>query len=152
MLFQVDAHAAEPIFEQIVFQVKGGVAQGELAAGDRLPSVRDLARRLSVNPNTVIKAYDTLHREGVIVRRQGAGCFVSDAPSGLADAERARQLDQLVERTVTEAFHLGFGAGEIREAVDRHVKSVRFPGKNPGKNPHKNPGKNKNANKKRSSA
>lgn len=127
MLFRVDPRAPEPIFEQIAFQVKGAVARGELSPGDRLPSVRDLARTLAVNPNTVVKAYDVLTGEGVIVRRQGAGCFVAAVEATLADATRERRLAALVERTVTEAYHLGFGPAEVRAALARALKEVRFP-------------------------
>lgn len=124
---QVDPGSAEPIFEQIAFQVKGAVARGELAAGDRLPSVRELARDLVVNPNTVVRAYQVLERDGVILRRQGAGCFVREGGSQLSDQARARGLDELARRTVTEAFHLGFRPEEIRKAVDAAIKEYRFP-------------------------
>lgn len=127
MLFHVDPLAAEPIFEQIAFQVKGAVARGEMKPGDRLPSVRDLARTLAVNPNTVVKAYDVLTAEGVIVRRQGAGCFVTGAETTLGDAAREKRLAALVERTVTEAYHLGYGPAEVKEALTRALKEVRFP-------------------------
>lgn len=127
MLLRVDPLAPEPIFEQIVFQIKGAMARGELASGDRLPSVRDLARSLTINPNTVVKAYDVLTGEGVIVRRQGAGCFVTGAETTLGDAVRERRLEALIERTVTEAYHLGYGPVEVREALGRALKAVRFP-------------------------
>ncbi len=106
MLIHVDTYAREPIFAQIMFQVKNAVALGELKAGDRLPSVRELAKTVSINPNTVAKAYDALSTEGVIVRRRGAGCFVSDHDSTLNGRERLRQLDQLVHKTLIEAYHL----------------------------------------------
>lgn len=127
MLFRVDPMASEPIFEQIAFQVKGAVARGELAAGDKLPSVRDLARTLTVNPNTVVKAYDVLTGEGVIVRRQGAGCFVTGAESSLGDEARGKKLAALVLKTVTEAYHLGCSPAEVKEALTRALKEVRFP-------------------------
>ncbi|MBM4321831.1 MAG: GntR family transcriptional regulator, partial [Deltaproteobacteria bacterium] len=66
MLIKIDPQSAEPIFEQIVFQVKGSVARGELLQGDRLPSVRELAKELSVNPNTVIRAYEALEKSGAV--------------------------------------------------------------------------------------
>jgi GntR family transcriptional regulator len=126
MLIRVDPQSSEPIFEQIVFQVKGGVARGEVTEGDRLPSVRELAREVAVNPNTVLRAYDVLEREGIIVRRQGAGCFVTGKKSRLADEEKLLRLDDLLEKTVTEAFHLGFQPGEIRRALERGLQGLRF--------------------------
>lgn len=126
MLIRVDPLAPDPIFEQIAFQVKGAIARGELSPGDRLPSVRDLARSVSVNPNTIVKAYDVLTAEGVIVRRQGAGCFVTGAGSLLESRERHRKLSALVEKTVTEAYHLGYGPAEVKEALTRALSEVRF--------------------------
>ena len=107
MLIRVDPQSAEPIFEQIVYQVKGAVARGEAAQGDKLPSVRSLAREISVNPNTVVRAYELLERDGLIVCRQGAGCFIHLTDGAFGEGARAAQLDGLMERTVTEAFHVG---------------------------------------------
>ena len=127
MLLRVDPSAPEPIFEQIVRRVKEAVAGGELASGDRLPSVRELARELAINPNTVARAYEALERDAVIVRRQGAGCFVSDRPSPLSAAERRRRLRELARRAVTGAFHLGFDADAVEAAVRSELERVRFP-------------------------
>ena len=127
MFIRIDPQSAEPIFEQIVFQVKGAVARGDVAAGDKLPSVRQLARDVAVNPNTVVRAYEVLERDGIIVRRQGAGCFVKQtADDALTDDAKRAQLDALMERTVTEAFHLGSRAREIRAALSRALDAVRF--------------------------
>lgn len=126
MLFRIDPQSAEPIFEQIIYQVKDGVARGELNEGDKLPSVRELAKEVSVNPNTVIRSYDVLEGEGVIVRRQGAGCFVTGMTSRLSEDERRKRLDGLTRRAVTEAFHLGFDAADIRGSLERGLEVVRF--------------------------
>ena len=126
MLIRVDPQSAEPIFEQIVFQVKGAVARGEAAQGDRLPSVRGLAREISVNPNTVVRAYEHLERDGLIVRRQGAGCFISLSADAMGEEARAQRLDTLMERTVTEAFHVGARSREIRAALKRALEAMKF--------------------------
>ena len=75
----------------------------------------------------MVKAYDLLAQEGVIVRRQGAGCFVTKVESALHDSERDRRLAELLEKTVTEAFHLGHGPSEIRAALGRALDKVQFP-------------------------
>ena len=126
MLLRIDPLAPEPLFEQLVLQVKGAVARGELGAGDRLPSVRELARELRVNPNTVARAYRELEQGGVIATRRGAGCFVKEGASALRDSERARRLDELLSKAVTEAWHLGFDADAIRAALDEHLAEVHF--------------------------
>ncbi len=114
----IDPGSSEPIFLQVAFQIKRDVVRGELRAGDRLPSVRDLARQLAVNPNTIIRSYDQLENDGVIVRRQGAGCFVTGHSSALEDGERQRRLDAMVRRAVVEAKHLGFSRARVQRAVD----------------------------------
>jgi GntR family transcriptional regulator len=129
VLIRIDPRSAEPLFEQVVFAVKAAVAKGSAAAGDRLPSVRELARELAINPNTVVRAYEALERDGVVVRRQGSGCFVSDRGSDLAQAEKRRQLLDLVRRAVTEAFHLGFQPDDLDKALAQCLDEVRFGGK-----------------------
>lgn len=118
MIVRVDLSSPEPLFEQIAFAVKEAVARGELAQGEKLPSVRELAQELSINPNTVVRAYEALERDGVVTRRQGAGCFVTGRGSVLNGRERRRQLTELAQRTVTEGYHLGFTPEEIKGAVE----------------------------------
>ena len=125
MLFRVDPLSSEPIFRQVVYQVKAAVARGELVPGDRLPSVRELARELAINPNTVARAYTELEAQGAIVRRQGSGCFVTPQSGALDRERRTARLDELVERTITEAFHLGCGPDEVRDAVERRLEATR---------------------------
>lgn len=127
MDLRIDLHSPTPLFEQIAFAVKEAIARGDLQAGERLPSVRELAQQLAINPNTVVRAYDVLTNDGVVVRRQGQGCFVTGRASTRNGRERRRQLDELVQRTVTEAFHLGFTADEIRATCEQALAGLRFP-------------------------
>ena len=129
MLIRIDPQSSEPLFEQVVFAVKTAVAKGTAAPGERLPSVRELARELAINPNTLVRAYEVLEHDGVIVRRQGAGCFLSDRGSDLAMAERRKQLLDLVRRAVTEAFHLGFRPDDVKRAMTQCLDEVQFDGK-----------------------
>jgi GntR family transcriptional regulator len=124
MLFRVDPLSPEPIFKQLVYQVKAAVARGELISGDRLPSVRELAREVAVNPNTVTRAYGELESQGAIVRRQGSGCFVTSNAGALDKGRRTARLDDLVDRTITEAFHLGCASGDVRAAVERRLAAL----------------------------
>lgn len=124
MLLRIDPRSPDPVFEQLAFQVKQSVAEGTLAPGDKLPSVRELARELAINPNTVVRALEVLERDGVIVRRQGAGCFVAERGSALAERERRRRLDQLLNRAATEAFHLGYDAADVRAAMERRLDTL----------------------------
>jgi GntR family transcriptional regulator len=126
---RVESHSPEPIFQQLAFQVKSAVARGELEPGDKLPSVRELAKDLAINPNTVARAYEALERDGVIVRKQGSGCFVSGEASTLKLDERRRRLDQLAHRLVTEAFHLGLDGDDVRTALERQLRRQTPAGK-----------------------
>ncbi len=128
MILRIDPQSAEPIFEQIAFQVKATVARGQVEAGYKLPSVRELARELSINPNTVVRAYDVLEKDGVIVRRKGAGCFTTGRGSELAAPRKREQLRELLQRAATEAFHLGFTPDDIRTALDRALERLQFRG------------------------
>lgn len=126
VVIRIDPGSAEPLFEQVVFAVKQAVARGSAAAGDKLPSVRELARELAINPNTVVRAYEALERDGVIVRRQGAGCFLTGRGTGLATPERRHKLRDLVRRAATEAFHLGFSAADVTKALTDSLDELRF--------------------------
>jgi len=126
MHIRIDTRSSEPIFEQIAFQVKRAVAGGTVPAGTKLPSVRELARELAVNPNTVVRAYDSLERDGVIYRRKGSGCFTSDRGSDLDERRRLEELERLVRHTATEGYHLGFSAREIRQALAESLADLDF--------------------------
>src|SRR6478752_1285470 len=94
-MFRVDAGSGVPIYRQLVQQVRRDVMLGRLRPGDQLPSVKEVVDALSVNPNTVVKAFSELEHQGMVVRRQGVGTFVAAAPPLLAPlarwVERARQ-------------------------------------------------------------
>jgi GntR family transcriptional regulator len=113
-----------PIYRQIVEQVKLGVATGTLAAGDALPSVRNLAEQNLVNANTVVKAYAELVRDGVLESHHGKGFFVAEKRQVYSRAERLRRLRQAVEAFVHEAVFLDFTAEEIRKAMDEKLAEL----------------------------
>ena len=113
-----------PIYRQIVEQVRLGVATGALVAGDAMPSVRTLAEQNLVNPNTVVKAYSELVRDGLLESHQGKGFFVAEKRQVYSRAERVRRLRQAVEAFVHEAVFLDFTADEMREAVNRKLADL----------------------------
>jgi len=99
MIDRIDPKSALPIYRQITDGIRRSVAAGLIVPGERLPSVRDLAARLLVNPNTVAKVYRDLERDGLLHTRRGDGTYVSSEAAAMAEAERRRLLaDQL--RTV----------------------------------------------------
>ena len=122
--FNIATGSSVPIFRQIVDQVRCAMANGSLAVGDRLPSVRALAERLLVNHNTVAKAYNDLIRDGVIESRQGLGVFAAKRRTIYTKAERTRRLDAALETFLSEALLLDFTSEEIRLALDRKLEAT----------------------------
>ena len=121
---QVQTGSAIPIFRQIAEQVALAVARGTLAEGDPLPSVRGLAERLVLNPNTVARAYGDLARDGVIETRQGKGVFVAKQRQVYTKAERLRRLAPAIEAMVNQAVGLGLTPADVRDAVARKLEEM----------------------------
>jgi len=106
-----------PIYRQIIRQVTDAIAGGSLAAGDRLPSHRDLATQLVIAPLTVKKAYDDLEREGLIETRRGRGTFVSEHPPELAAGERLERLRDPAQRLLSQAALSGVPFSDVLELL-----------------------------------
>jgi GntR family transcriptional regulator len=115
--FGLDLHSGVPVYRQIIDQVRGGVASGSLAAGDQLPTVRQLAVDLEINPNTVMRAYRELELGGLIETHQGTGTFISDKKVEKKSAERERQLGQMVGELAARAGAAGFTVEELIERL-----------------------------------
>src|SRR5512142_3114228 len=94
--FRLDLHSGVPVYRQLIDQVLGGRASGALAPGDQLPTVRQVAVDLSINPNTVARAYREMEIRGVLDTQQGTGTFVSNQTVKPDDLERERLLAQIV--------------------------------------------------------
>jgi len=118
MLFSIEASSPVPIYAQVVAQVRAAIAAGELRAGDALPSVRQMAAELRVNPNTVAQAYRELEHEGLTYVQRGQGTFVAEVGPERLAGERTQVARALVERMLHEAFRLGLTPAEMRDTVD----------------------------------
>ena len=116
MLVTVDPEDARPVFRQIVDEVERSVATGVLKGNDPLPPVRDLARQLKVNPNTVQQAYRELVRGGTAYVRRGVGTFVARSDR-LTDARRAVVARQIAARFLREGFRQGLLASDLLAAL-----------------------------------
>jgi GntR family transcriptional regulator len=116
-VFRRDMASGVPVYRQIIDQILGGIAAGSLAPGDQLPTVRQLAVDLAINPNTVVRAYRELEIRGVLSTQQGVGTFVTAVPVQPDDAERQRRLDQLVGEFVARAGGAGFSAEALTERL-----------------------------------
>ncbi|MDN5294172.1 MAG: GntR family transcriptional regulator [Eubacteriales bacterium] len=122
MWFYIDPASGVPIYLQIINQVKKAAATGLLKPGDRLPSVRDLATELTVNPNTIAKAYHELEREGIIYTERGKGTFLAPREPKLLPEERRKMLEKLIDALLVEAHHLRFTKDEVREIINRRLE------------------------------
>ena len=118
--FYVDERSAVPLYVQLGEQVLAAVSRGDLRRGDRLPSVREIAAELSLNPLTVNRAYSELEREGVVETRRGLGTFVASPPKRRGGSS-APQLADIAERFVSRARALGYEGRQIVSAVQTQV-------------------------------
>jgi GntR family transcriptional regulator len=116
--FSLDLHTGVPVYRQVIDQVRAGIASGSLNAGDQLPTVRQLAVDLQINPNTVMRAYRELELGGLLETHQGTGTFISDKKPEKKTAERDRQLGQLVGEFAARAGAAGFTVEELIERLE----------------------------------
>ena len=124
--FRLDPQSGVPVYRQIIDQVMGGMAAGRLAGGHQLPTVRQVAVDLEINPNTVVRAYRELEIRGVLETQQGTGTFISQQKVKRDDLERQRQLNQLVGEFVSRAGATGFSIGNLVEQLnDRQNESQK---------------------------
>lgn len=116
--FQLDAASGVPFYRQIIDQILGAVASGRLRANDQLPTVRQTAVDLSINPNTVMRAYRELEIRGILATQQGTGTFITAKKIRTDDGERQRRLSQLVGELLARAGAEGFTAAEVLERME----------------------------------
>src|SRR5580700_3998324 len=114
---KLDLRSGVPVYRQIIDQVRGGIAAGTLTAGDQLPTVRQLAVDLAINPNTVLRAYRELELGGMLETHQGTGTFISNKKIVKSSGERERQLTQLVGEFAARAGAAGFTIEELLEGL-----------------------------------
>jgi len=124
MFFHVDPSNGQAIYLQIVRQVKFAVAEQTLRPGQLLPSVRQLSTQLAVNPNTVARAFQELQSEEVIETLRGRGVIVCKGAVAKCRKERKTMIQSRVSDVLTEALQGGLSADEIRDLVERQLKSL----------------------------
>jgi GntR family transcriptional regulator len=118
--FELDLKSGVPFYRQIIDRVKSAIATGELGPGDRLPTVRQLAGYLSINPNTVGRAYTELELTGLVETQAGSGTFVGQREVRRDDVERQRLLDQLCQEFLSRASTHGFTIDDVLDALSAH--------------------------------
>jgi DNA-binding transcriptional regulator YhcF (GntR family) len=114
---RLDVQSGVPVYRQIIDQIMGGIATGAVKGGDQLPTVRQLAVDLAINPNTVIRAYRELEIRGVLETQQGTGTFISHQKVQRDDVERQRKLSQIAGEFTARAGAAGFTIEELLEQL-----------------------------------
>jgi len=115
--FSLDAKSGVPFYKQIILQVEMAIADGRLEKGAQLPTVRSLAVDLSINPNTVARAYAEMEIRNIVVTQQGSGTFISDKKISIDAIERERILSQISKEFLTKAASYGFSFEEILQTI-----------------------------------
>jgi GntR family transcriptional regulator len=115
--FRLDAHSGVPVYRQLIDQVQAAIASGALAVGDQLPTVRQVAVDLTINPNTVSRAYREMEIRGILDTQQGTGTFIADYKVEHSKDERERMLNQLVSEFVSRAGAGGFTLKQLIKAL-----------------------------------
>jgi GntR family transcriptional regulator len=121
----LDLATGVPAYRQIIDQILGAIASGTLRGGDQLPTVRQLAVDLSINPNTVVRAYRELEIRGILTTQQGIGTFVTAQPVPVDEAVRQRQLDHLIGDLLARAGAAGLSADEVVLRLQEFINEQR---------------------------
>jgi GntR family transcriptional regulator len=123
--FLIDTKSGVPFYRQIIEQVKFAIARGDLRPDDRLPTVRQLAVDLAINPNTVIRAYRELEIGGTVDTQQGSGTFVGDRQPDVDQLERQRMLNQILTDMLARASAYGLTLDEVLDGLRQRKEEVR---------------------------
>jgi len=119
MFIEIDLQSSQPIYEQAVMQIKFAIAAGSVKEGEMLPSVRDLAKQLTLNPNTIARTYQQLKAEGITITRRGDGIEVAEGAAGKCIAERKDYFIRRFENLFAEAQRSKLPKAELREIINR---------------------------------
>jgi GntR family transcriptional regulator len=118
--FQLNAHSGVPVYRQLMDQVQGALAAGRLKAFDQLPTIRQVAVDLAINPNTVTRAYREMEIRGLLETQQGTGTFIAEQPIATDSRARNRQMEQLATEVIARAGANGFSLTELINALREH--------------------------------
>ena len=121
MNISIDPKDGLPIYRQISNQLRYMIASGLLKQDEDLPAIRTLATQLRVTPNTIVKAYDELEKAGVIAKRRGSGCYVSEGPSKIVDREKRKILEQRIDGLLVEARQLNYRPEELFKLIHKRL-------------------------------
>jgi len=127
MQIRIDNASDRPVYQQIIDQVKRDIALGRIIKNEKLPTVRQLAGQIAINPNTIAKAYRQLEQQGIIVTKAGAGAFVANLDSNLSRSVRKKVISEELERIAIDAFHMQIDSQMLLEWFNNAVAKFNLP-------------------------
>ena len=128
MYLTIEHNSGVAVSAQVIDQMKYLVVSGELAPGERIPSVRALAQQLKLNPTTVARIYRQLEADGIIYTQPGSGTFIAKGQTGLTLFEKRRQVGRRIRELVVEAGRIGLDYQELLKLVGREISKIRHKG------------------------
>ena len=129
MQIQINNASDRPVYQQIIDHIKRDIALARLKSGEKLPTVRQLAAQLAINPNTIGKAYRQLEQEGIIVTRPGTGAFVTETNTTLSLSVRRKIICEDIERLIVEAIHMQIERETLVRWFGERIEKFKFEGK-----------------------
>jgi GntR family transcriptional regulator len=126
IFIRIEPSSAVPIYRQIIDQIRYQIATGALKEGDQVPSIRQLADKLAVNQNTILKVYNQLCTEKVLRVERGSGTFVAASRQSIPVAERKKIVAKLLREAVVQAIHLDVGLEQIKEQLEKEYEAIKL--------------------------
>ena len=127
MQIRIDNASDRPVYQQIIDHVKRDIALGRIIKNEKLPTVRQLAGQIAINPNTIAKAYRQLEQQGIIVTKAGAGAFVANLDSNLSRSVRKKLISEEFERIAVDAYHMQIESQTLLEWFNSAVAKFNLP-------------------------
>lgn len=124
MLPRIDPSKSQPIYAQLMREIKYFVATGMAEPGEALPSVREMAVALRINPNTVARAYRELEHEGVVHTIPGKGVYISDGPSTMNRERALKEMEDVLDSLLVQAFHCAISPGELMRLLEERIENL----------------------------
>ena len=121
-MFQIDQKSRKSIYQQVVDNIKELIMREVLPPGSKLPSVRELSKQLTINPNTVSKAYKELEHHGYIYTASGLGTFVAEIDTGKIDMNKYNEIKERLGFFISELYYMGLGDDDVRKAVEEIIE------------------------------
>lgn len=125
MFIRIEPSSSVPIYRQVMDQIKYQVAAGVIKEGDRLPSVRELAASLAVNQNTILKVYNELVRENILIVERGEGTFVSSERPRISPARKLKAIEGVLREAAVQALQLGIPIEQVQELIEKEYKAIQ---------------------------